>query len=136
MPIVRTLMARRQFAALLLVATLLLKMLVPAGYMVSSVNGHPAIIACTGVVEQVASSIAPDVRAGMHDHGKSKGHARAEMPCAFSALSAPALGTIDPILLIGLVAFIMVVGLRPATGLKSSRPAFLRPPLRGPPVTL
>lgn len=124
---------------LLCVATLLVKLLVPAGYMISGDHGRVAITLCPGN--------APQAMTGMHDaahdaghangHGKTKDHGKAEMPCAFAGLTAAGTGAIDPIQLAALIAFIMIAG---ASGLSApparAGPAYLRPPLRGPPTTL
>ena len=58
------------------------------------------------------------------------------MPCAFSGLSAATLGAIDPIQLAGLIAFVLALGFTTSVLPAPSRPAHLRPPLRGPPASL
>ena len=69
-------------------------------------------------------------------HGKSQDHGKAEMPCAFSGLSAASLGAVDPIQLAALIAFVLGVGLLPAVLPAIIRRRYLRPPLRGPPLSL
>jgi hypothetical protein len=132
---VRTLLAQRRLAVLICAAALLLKMLMPAGYMIDDSRGHITVTICSGAAPQ---SMVMDVSAGQHDmpdHDDSD-HGKTQMPCAFSGLSAAALGAIDPILLAVLLAFVMAAGLMGVLLPAPCRPAYLRPPLRGPPLSL
>jgi hypothetical protein len=130
---IRRLVQQRSFATLLCVATLLLKLLVPTGYMVASDHGRLAIVVCSGLAPAATTM---EMHGDMADHGKSTEHGKAEMPCAFSGFSAAMTGAIDPIQLAALIAFVMAIGLVVATSPAPSRPAYLRPPLRGPPADL
>lgn len=132
---VRRLFAQRYLVALLCAATLLLKLLVPTGYMIGNDHGRLAIVLCPGVVSAAEAMAMPGMHDAMPDHGK-KDHGKAEMPCAFSGLSAAALGTIDGVQLAALIAYIMAVGLCLAVVPTPIRRIHLRPPLRGPPATL
>ncbi|MDP1027756.1 hypothetical protein Q5H91_11065 [Sphingomonas sp. KR1UV-12] len=114
-------------------ATLLLKLLVPTGYMIDSDHGRLTITICSGVEPRTMSM---EMQDDMPDHGKTKDHGKAEMPCAFSGLSAAVLGAIDPMLLAGLIAFVMAMGAVGFTLPPPSSPPYLRPPLRGPPAYL
>ena len=111
MQAVRHLLAQRQVALWLCAATLILRLLVPTGYMIGSDHGHVAIIACPGVTAPVQAAAMPmmhhaaESRPSDHhptDHGPSDG------PCAFAGLSAAMLGAVDPVLLAGLVAYILL----------------------------
>lgn len=133
---VRRLLAQRSFAVLVCAATLLLKLLVPAGYMIGSEHGQITIELCSGVAPRAVTMAMPGMHADMPDHGKSQDHGKAEMPCAFAGLSAASLGAIDPIQLVILIAFVMAVGLSPAVLPAVIRHGYLRPPLRGPPAVL
>jgi len=121
---------------LICAATLLLKLLVPTGYMIDSDHGHLTITICSGTAPSTMTMDMSGVHGDMADHGKSKDHGKAEMPCAFSGLSAAMLGAIDPIQLAALMAFVLAVGLAATILPAPSRPAHLRPPLRGPPAYL
>lgn len=148
MATLRRLLAQRHLALPLLLATLLLKLLVPTGYMIGNEQGHIAIILCPGTVpaptpaaSAMSSSMQGSMQGSMHgmhadmpDHGKSKDHATVEMPCAFAGLAAATLAAVDPALLIALIAFIMTIGSEGLALPKPLRRAFLRPPLRGPPA--
>ncbi|WP_428970444.1 DUF2946 family protein [Sphingomonas sp. Xoc002] len=136
MQALRHLLAQRRFAVLICTATLLLKLLVPTGYMIDSDHGRFVITICSGVAPAAMAMDMPGMHGDTADHGKSKDHGKAEMPCAFSGLSAAVLGPIDPIQLAALIAFVLAIGLA-ATALPAPpQPAFLRPPLRGPPTYL
>lgn len=136
MQAVRHLLAQRQLAVLLCAATLLLKLLVPTGYMIDSNHGRIAITMCSGTGPVTAMMAMPGMHGDASDHGKSKDHGKAEMPCAFSGLSAAVLDAVDAIQLAALVAFIMAIGLAGVLLPAPSGPAYLRPPLRGPPTLL
>lgn len=130
---VRRLLAQRHFAALLCAIALLLKLLVPTGYMIATDHGQIAITICSGVASEPMSMAMPGMRGEMPDHG-AKDHGKTEMPCPFSGLSAASLGAVDPIQLAALVAFILVAGLFPVMLPTLARRIYLRPPLRGPPA--
>ena len=141
----RRLLAQRRFVVLLCAATLLLKLLIPTGYMIANENGHPAITICSGIAPENMAMAMPGMHDDTPDHGKNgygktghgkKDHGRAEMPCAFSGLSVASLGAIDPIQLAALVAFILSAGLFPAMLSARRERSHLRPPLRGPPACL
>lgn len=136
MQAVRQLLAQRHFAVLLCAATLLLKLLVPTGHMIANDHGRMTITICSGFGPATMTMDMPGTHGDMPDHGKSKDQSKAEMPCAFSGLSAAVLGSIDPIQLAALIVFILAFGLIATIPPAPSRPAYLRPPLRGPPSYL
>ncbi len=137
----------RCFVVLLCAATLMLKLLVPTGYMVGSHHGLVTIELCPGVAAQpmvMATDMAmseamseamamPGMHGDVADHGKSQDHGKRDMPCAFSGLSAASLGAVDPVLLVALITFVMALGLLPVMLPTFTRRSHLRPPLRGPP---
>ena len=136
MQAVRYLLAQRRLAVLICAATLLLKLLVPTGYMIGSDHGHLAITICSGTAPAAMTMDVPAMHGDMADHGKSNDHGKAEMPCAFSGLSFAVLGAIDPIQLAALIVFVLALGLAATILPAPSRPTYLRPPLRGPPADL
>jgi hypothetical protein len=133
---IRRLLAQRYFAMLVCAAALLLKLLVPAGYMIGSEHNRATITFCSGVAPQAMTTAMPGMRGAMSDHDTPKDHGKAEMPCAFASLSTASLGATNPILLVTLIAFVMAVGLSPAVLPAITRRSNLRPPLRGPPAPL
>ena len=133
---IRHLLAQRRLAVLICAATLLLKLLVPTGYMIDNDHGRITITICSGTAPRTMMMEMPGMHGDMPDHGKSKDHSKAEMPCAFSGLSAAMLGPIDPLQLAALIAFILALGPIATIPPIPSRPAYLRPPLRGPPAYL
>ena len=133
---IRHLFAQRYLAVLICAVTLLMKLLVPTGYMIDSNHGRLAITICSGTAPTAMAMNMSRMHGDIADHGKSKDHGKAEMPCAFSGLLAAALGATDPIQLAALIAFVLAVGLAATVLPAPSRPAYLRPPLRGPPAYL
>lgn len=144
MRLVRHLLAQRQLAALMCVVTLFLKLVVPTGYMIGSDHGRIAITICSGTSPTTLMMDMPGMHGDMPgvgviggaDHGKSKDHGKSEMPCAFAGLSAAMMGTVDPIQLAALIAFVMAIGTAGLILPTPSPPSHLRPPLRGPPASL
>jgi hypothetical protein len=140
-PAIRTLLAQRRLAVLLCVATLLLKVVVPTGYMIDEERGRIAITICSGTGPVTMAMNMPAAHGAMPGHGKADNqgkagdHGKAEMPCAFASLSFPGLDAIDPIQLAVFMAFIMAVGFAGFLPLPALRRAHLRPPLRGPPAS-
>lgn len=126
----RHFLRHRAFAGWIVAAALLMKLLVPAGYM-PTVSGNSVIIQiCSGYGPMTMAMPMP----GKQDHGEDHQQSKAEMPCAFSGLSAPTLAAADPVLLALAILFVMVVGARFIVPLPAASPAHLRPPLRGPPL--
>lgn len=132
----RHLLAQRQLAILICAATLLLKLLVPSGYMIDRVSGHFTITICSGIAAPAAKTGMPGMHRDMPDHGKPGDRGKAEMPCAFSGLSAAALSATDPLQLAALIVFIIGAGVARRVLPPGAAWAHLRPPLRGPPAAL
>ena len=136
MQAIRHLLAQRHLAVLICAAALLLKLLVPTGYMIDSDHGRLTITICSGMAPVATTMDMPGMHGDMPNHGKSKDHGKAEMPCAFSGLSAATTGAIDPIQLAVLIVFVLAIGLAGVLLPAPSGPSYLRPPLRGPPAFL
>lgn len=126
------LLRHRLLAAWLVAAALLMKVLVPAGYMASVSAGSITVEPCPGYHPPKMVVAMP----GMTHHPDQKGqHGKAEMPCAFSGLSAPSLAGVDPLFLAVAIAFVVLTVFRIAARIVlPGTPSYLRPPLRGPPA--
>lgn len=118
---------------LLLAAALLLKALLPAGFMPQfGAQGLRVVLCAAAGGEQrllIALPGKPAAPQGAPDHApdhKAGG-------CAFDGLTAPLIGGADALLLIGAIAFICAAARR-ALLVPPRAPAQLRPPLRGPPL--
>ena len=98
--------------------------------MLDASGGSITVELCSGYGPMTMAMPMPGTthHGGKHDGGK------AEQPCAFAGLNAPAVGGADPLLLAMALAFVMAaafwIDLRPAP----RRSRHLRPPLRGPPL--
>ena len=133
----RHLLAQRHLATLLLAAALLLKLVVPTGYMIAADHGRLSIIVCPGMTPAPT----PMPMGGMahdmtmpHDPGKPAEHGKAEIPCAFAGLSAQALGAVDIVLLAIALAVVAAMALRGRPTVAPRDAPRLRPPSRGPPL--
>jgi len=121
----------RRWAAALVALALLMKLLVPAGFMASASNGTIQIELCASSGPRTIVIAIPGL-----DHDKKSEAAKGDGPCTFSGHAAPSLGAADPILLAVAIAFIVATVFRTAPVGTPRRRAHLRPPLRGPPATV
>lgn len=132
-------------SAWVIALALLMKLLVPAGFMPVVSGGGITIEICAGTVP-ARTSIEPGMAAKMaaampgmthhqdqSDHQDGSEHQGREMPCAFAGLTAPALAATDLPLLAAAIAFVVATGYRTTVPSVVRAAAFLRPPLRGPP---
>lgn len=133
---IRHLLAHRRSAVFLCTLALLLKLLVPTGYMIAADQGRLSLVVCSGVVPAPAATEMPAMHGDMADHERGSGHGKAEVPCAYAGMTGATLAATDPLLLAALIAFVVAGGVlrrAPATPRSVAR---LRPPLRGPPAYL
>lgn len=131
---IRALIRRHRTAALWLIAlALLVKALVPAGYMVGQSGTRTFdIIVCS---DPTGAPVAQKLVIPFENKGDHDGKPAAKGDCAFTALGHGAAPATDPALLIAAIAFILALGFAslPAPALRN--PPHIRPPLRGPPAT-
>jgi len=128
-------------AAWLLTLALLLKMIVPSGYMLDSSGGSIGLVLCSGMAPAPAAPSHAMAMPGMPHHatrdtghGSKKDGQTAEQPCAFAGLNAVSLAATDPILLALAIAFVIATVFRQVSQKPAHARAYLRPPLRGPPL--
>ncbi|MBD8735380.1 hypothetical protein IFS44_08745 [Sphingomonas sp. CFBP 13706] len=126
---------------LLCAAALLLKLVVPTGYMIANDRGAITIIACSGMTTEAMAmpGMGDDMatmKAAMPDHAPSTDHGKVEIPCAYAGLSAQILGAVDPVILLAALAVVAASALLAAPGATLQPHPYLRPPLRGPPLSL
>jgi len=110
---------------------LLLKLVVPAGFMPVA-NG-------TSLTVQLCSSMGP-ASATIHlpadTDGQDRNKQAADQPCAFAALGGQAVAATDPVILAAALLFAFVAALVGRDVRLVSRRRHLRPPLRGPPALI
>ena len=116
-------------AALIVALALMLRALVPGGFMPTADHGRIVISICTGSGPVTAAIAVPGA-----DHGEPGDHAKSDQPCAFAGLSLTLLGGADVALLLVALAFIVALAFAPVLARNPGRIPHLRPPLRGPPV--
>ena len=114
--------------ALFLSATLVMKALMPTGFMPVVSNGVILVQLCSG---QGPRTIAMELPGKAGDHGENK---NTEAPCAFAGLSSPTLAAAGAVLLAVALAFIIATDLRLAPRIVLWRGIYLRPPAIGPPA--
>ncbi len=144
-PLRSALLKQPLLAAAILLAALLLRLIVPAGFMPVVEDGRLTMVVCSGygpvpaapidhgaghVMPSMAHHAAPQHHSSDHDSAEHQ----AQNPCAFADLALPALGGTDPIQLAAALLFIIATALLLRTQLPPPAVRHLRPPLRGPPL--
>jgi hypothetical protein len=124
---------------MIMALALSVKALVPTGYMIgtSSTMFMTVTICADGTGTHQTATIAVQKDEGQKDWGskeKSGGHGKTDTPCAFTALSMASLGGADAPLLALALLFVLALGLAPRALSPLVDRAYLRPPLRGPPL--
>jgi len=122
---------RRHFAVTLVMLALLMRLLLPTGFMPEVSAGKLTIALCTGHGPAVIDVALPASGHGYNEHGQP---AKPDMPCPFASASGHGLAGADPILLAIAIAFVMALCLRPVAVVRVGDAPRLRPPLRGPPL--
>lgn len=122
-------------AILVVLLALSMKALIPSGFMVAGGTKSIVVTICNGGDGEATQTIMEIPTKGSPldskmDHAKGKEGGQ----CSFSSLSMAALGGVDAPLLALALAFILLLGLRPAARLPFQRAHYLQPPLRGPPA--
>ncbi|OYY89567.1 MAG: hypothetical protein B7Y45_11785 [Sphingomonas sp. 28-66-16] len=108
-----------------------MKLAVPAGFMPVMAGDGITIEICSGTGP--ATSMVMPMPGMKHRPGEAE-HGKAESPCAFAGLTAPALGGADPIQLVIAIAVVLALALMAAPAFAVRDLAHLRPPSRGPPA--
>jgi hypothetical protein len=118
-------------AALILCAALMMRALVPVGFMPQIGARSITIEICADATGQhLLRQIDVPLAAGHGaKHSKSDGG-----PCAFGGMAHAMLGGVDGWLLAGALAFILLRGFAQVRVAAPLERAYLRPPLRGPPL--
>ncbi|HLU91457.1 MAG TPA: hypothetical protein VKZ46_02625 [Pedomonas sp.] len=124
---------RPWLAVWLVAAALLMKVMVPAGFMTSMNGGGLSVQLCTAYGVQTVV-LTPDGQIKSTDASPTEG--AMEAPCAFAGHGAPLLSGASPALLAVAIAFILATSLRPVKTAPQLQPFFLRPPAIGPPLTI
>ncbi|NRD90959.1 hypothetical protein C8024_18130 [Sphingopyxis sp. BSNA05] len=128
---IRTLIRNNgRLAACLLGAALLFKLLVPAGYMVTSDNMVLTVVICSDSTgEQLTREISVPMKGtsgAEHEKGKND--------CPYTGLAKSAVAGVDLALLASAIAFVLALAFAPQISSGASDTPRLRPPSRGPPL--
>lgn len=126
----RLFMDHRRAAMLLIALALLVRALVPAGYMVGGDRLNLTVTLCGGVAGETMTMSIP------MKPGHTKGEAKADSQCAFAGLGMQGLSGVDPLLLAAMILVAMALALRTPAPAPHRAEVRLRPPLRGPPVLI
>ncbi|MEG3179338.1 DUF2946 family protein [Sphingomonas sp. LT1P40] len=119
-----------RLAAALIALAVLMKIVVPAGFMPVMDGGKMIVMVCTGMGQQQVEIDVPGMPA------KEDGATRtAAQPCAFAGFADALLPGADPVQLAAALVFILALGFVAVVLPALLRPRYLHPPLRGPPVS-
>ena len=118
---------------MVLALVLCVKVLVPAGHMPVASSLSLTIQVCA---DALGASVTREISVPLADGSQDAGgeHRDNGQPCAFSALSMASLAGADAPLLALALAFILLMGIAPASQVPPARTLRFRPPLRGPPA--
>lgn len=136
----RLLLDHRALALWLAALALAVRLIVPAGFMVGSIDGRPVLQLCSGfgpVAAAPAAAHMPMAHGGGHhgrDGHRESDHPATDMPCPYAGLAQAATTPVDPLLLVLAIAFVMALGVRATRWPALRDRAHLRPPMRGPPL--
>ncbi|USI74848.1 hypothetical protein [Sphingomonas morindae] len=134
-------------ALLLALLALLVKLAVPAGFMIDTSGRLAGLVPCSGYGPEAAPQrmaapmaampgmampiAAPDHASAPHRHGRTGD--QAESPCGFWGHAPAAMALADPIQLARALAFVRAMGVRRPPARPAAPPLRWRPPLRAPP---
>lgn len=129
----RTLVTRHpRIAAMVVAVSLLLRILIPSGFMPTVSGEHVLISICSGIEQSsVEVSLPASTSRDVGDHSQGKSAAL----CAYSGLLGSSLAAVDVVLLAAGMPIAIAVGLVPKLRPPLTVADHLRPPLRGPPAT-
>lgn len=124
----------RALVTILIVATLWMKALIPAGFMLGHGERVLTVEICADsqgghLTRQIV--LPADGKSG----GQQGERGQADSICPFSALAFAGIGGAEPALLALALAFILTLGFAAVRAARPARQTRLRPPLRGPPAT-
>lgn len=133
MQALRALLQRHRLLAIALaVCALAIKAAVPAGYMVGQ---HGTVLTIEICADASGGALTKQIVIPSSGQKSDRSdHAKAQQTCPFGTLAQGALAGADPVLLALAIAFILALGFAAAPSAPLKRIAFLRPPLRGPPL--
>lgn len=124
----RLLKSHFAIAAIIVTMALIVRIVVPAGFMPMMDGGSFTITLCDGIGPAVMDMAMP----GMKHHGDDA-H-RMQGRCAYSDLAVPAIAGADPIQIAAAIAFILLAAFFAVPAFDLRRARHVRPPQRGPPL--
>lgn len=110
---------------------LCMKVVVPSGMMIDLTAKVLTIEVCHDSLGAVTTT---KIVVPAKPSGSGKSEANHKGTCPFSSLSGAMIGGTDPVLLLLAFAFILALAFAPVSMASPTRPAYLSPPLRGPPA--
>ena len=129
----RLILRNRMSGGAILALALLLRIVMPAGFMPTVADGQIIVAICSGSGPATMAMIVP----GLDNRKSDSSHSgKVEQPCTFAGLSTSFIAAADPIVLAAAILYIVRLGTRLLCFPTSTAPPHLRPPLRGPPAQI
>lgn len=122
----------RQLAMLLIACALIVKALVPSGFMIGQ---HATVLTVEICADTLGAKVTREVVVP-HSGDHAGEHADKAGVCPFSGLAMAALPGADALLLAVALAFILTLSFTTPLRVALPRVAYARPPLRGPPARI
>lgn len=127
-----TLIRKHRFLALwLIAAALVMKAVMPAGYMLGRQDKVLTVLICAD-----ASGAHLSKAITIPGAGKADGSAKSTDSCPFASLASASLGADEAPFVALAIAFMLLLGFAPVRIPRLAGNTFLRPPLRGPPALI
>jgi hypothetical protein len=123
----------RTLAILIVALALLVKVLVPQGYMIEKEQKFLSVQICFDGITHKAVQLAIPANGESEENGSGQ-HGKKDSPCAFSSLSMGSMARADTTLLAIALAFILALDFAPANPVLEGHLSHILPPLRGPPT--
>ena len=120
----------RTLAGLILAAALLIKAVVPSGYMIGNGSATTVIAVCS---DATGGHMVRQITIPLRNEAPAPAQ-KGKQDCAYSTLVAAALAGAAPALLAAALLFIVLSGFWPGAKPRRQGTRHLRPPLRGPPL--
>lgn len=118
-------------ALALAVLALCMKVVVPSGMMIDL---HAKVLTIEVCQDSLGALTKTQIVIPTKSGGENKPDGKHQGTCPFTSLNGALIGGADPALLLLALAFILALAFAPVSVACPRRPAYLYPPLRGPPA--
>ena len=132
------LLSHRIVAIWAILAAMVLKAAIPAGFMVSADDGSRVltVTVCNASSPELATLAITIPGTGEKRDHRGGDHKQASGDCAFTSLVTGKWAAADPVLVIAALAFVAALAMRPVQRVPPAQVPYPRPRSRAPPLTV